>query len=170
MSWPACPIAVRQCVPEYLCPSRACLFRLWCNQLELAKTGSAVTPPYWTHREWCPPQLLPRESLKATSLGRGGEQGWDLFSWSLLRLSLPLKPQGLNGLSVRDRKKSKRNLTQNCSSPAPPFSYFLHHPVFFFFRGRRVNWSSPVPPPACLHVTECCCWSRWGSFKFLLVG
>lgn len=35
-------------------------------------------------------------------------------------------------------------------------------------RGQWMNWKSPNPPPACLHVTECCCWSWLGSFKFLL--
>lgn len=48
MSWPACPVTVHQCVPEYLCPSCTCLFRHWCNQLKPAKTGSEVTPPSWT--------------------------------------------------------------------------------------------------------------------------
>lgn len=60
MSWPACPVTVHQCVPEYLFPSPACLFRLWCNQLKLANAGSAVTPPSWTPPlQSCLSQLLP---------------------------------------------------------------------------------------------------------------
>ena len=141
MSWPACPITVHPCVPEYLCPSRACLFRLWCNQLELAKTGSAVDPPQVVVSVTTAPSWIPLSNV----IRSGGEQGWDLFSCRLLRLSLPLKPQGLNGLSVREKNQSKRNLTQNCSSPAPPFSYFLHRPVFFFSRAEsELKLSNPT--------------------------
>lgn len=165
MSWPACPITVHPCVPEYLCPSRACLFRLWCNQLELAKTGSAVDPPRVVVSFTTAPSWIPQSDV----IRSGGEQGWDLFSCCLLRLSLPLKPQGLNGLSVRDKKQSKRNITQNCSSPAPPFSYFLHRPVFFFFEGRE--WTEALQSHRLrVYTWQCCCGSRLGSFKFILVG
>lgn len=124
MSWPACPVGVIQCVPwrNISVPPHACLFDFDAINLKPANTGSAVTPPSrgtpWTVSIETSPSWSPQSDLVR------GEQG------RLLHLSLPLKPQGLNRLSLREKNQSKRILRHKLLLTFISFSYVLHHWVF----------------------------------------
>lgn len=73
-------------------------------------------------------------------------------------LSLPLKPQGLNGLSLRGKQTR-----ENCSTSSLFFFYifFLISASLGVFRGQRVNRKPPIPTSA-----GCCCWP---NFKITFV-
>lgn len=127
MSWSACPVAVRQCVPRQNISvpfTPVC----WTDAINLNLQTQA---PLWLHHlgptfSSVLSRLLPRDPSKLRHLVRGG-QGSDLSSRRPLHPSLPLKPQGLNRLSLREKKHSKRNLIHKLLLTSTSFSYFLHH-------------------------------------------
>lgn len=107
---------------------------------KLTNTGSAMTSLSWTHLQRCSssaPWWLPKAAPFFW--------GWTRLNrfWSrLLHLSLPLKPQGLQRLSLREKKKQtkKKLTTWTCTSPPPFFSFFLHH--WMVLKGRE--WSESL--------------------------
>lgn len=142
-----CPVA------EYLCPSHACLFD-WSVNFNLQT--QTVAPPSWTHSSVHHSRSLMIPQSNAIWLGGG--QGSNFFSRRLLHLSLPLKPQGLDRLSLREKKTVKEKL--HTQTDPHPRLLFLLSASLGGSRGQRVNWKSPNPPPAC----ECCCWSWLSCF------
>lgn len=146
--------------------SLLCLFALlWCNQL-----NSQTQALLWLHSpghtfSGVHPNcflVTPENSINLL----GGEQDYGPLWSHLLHLSLPLKPQGLKRLSLREKNQTeKEKLTHE---PAP----HLHLSFLFILsasldesKGQRVKWKSPISPPACLHMIECYCWSRVGPVK-----
>lgn len=63
-------------------------------------------------------------------------------------LSLPLKPQGLNGLSLRGKQTR-----ENCSTSRLFFFFFWFLHRWVFLEGRESTEKPPIPTSA-----GCCCW------------
>lgn len=137
MSWPACPVTVHQCVPEYLCPSCTCLFRHWCNQLKPAKTGSEVTPPSWTSvRHNCFLMIPQSKGHSVRGVKKVKTFSRVVSSTSLCLLNLRAS---IDFHWERKKKQSKRNLTHKLLLTSTSFSYFLHYWVVFKSREWTVG-------------------------------
>lgn len=118
MSWPACPVTVHQCVP---------LTPVWlgCNQLKICKhrlccdsalmVFLSVVPI--TTSSW----MIPQNST--IGFGMNKVKNFSVASCS----SLPLRPQGLNRLSFREKNQSKWDIKQKLLLTFTYISYFLHH-------------------------------------------
>lgn len=102
MSWSACTVTV---CPRISAPLAPICFNVDAISLEkwsLCCDSTLLDPP-------CSLKLRPRDTLKATSLD--WVQGEAFSRVASYTPSLPLKPQGLNGLSVRGKIQAKTNFT-----------------------------------------------------------
>lgn len=146
--WPVPPPSLSVSHGGVSVPSHPSHVRLWCNQLHRANStplGCSLT----SIALWLSPSSTPQSSIIwwwATTRLRPF-----FFSHGLPHLSLPLKPQGLNGHWLRETTQTTRILTHKLLLTSTSFSYFLYHWVLLECQECSEHlWSRR------LHMTECC--------------